>query len=79
MFNLPIGFGVVVSLRERDWTNSLREEEGDAKDFPAFLGFLRKLEQRPYFGLAFACVWWCLLSVQRLLAQGDSDLSFHVN
>lgn len=49
MFNLPIGFGVVVSLRERDWTNILQEEEGDAKDFPHQLlsGFLLKLEQKP--------------------------------
>lgn len=49
MFNLPIGFGVVVSLRERDWTNSLREEEGDAKDFPAFLGFLRQVGTETLF------------------------------
>lgn len=56
MFNLPIGFGVVVSLGERDWTNSLQEEEeeeeeeGDAKDFPHQLllgGFSLSWKQIP--------------------------------
>lgn len=55
MFNLPIGFGVVVSLRERDWTNILQEEEGDAKDFPAF-GVPPQVGTETPFGLAFACV-----------------------
>lgn len=48
MFNLPIGFGVVVSLPERDWTHILQEEEGDAKDFSCFLGILLKLQPRPF-------------------------------
>lgn len=52
-----LGFGVVVSLGERDWTNILQEEEGDAKDFPhqLLLGFLLKLEERP-FSFCFACL-----------------------
>lgn len=42
-----LGFGVVVSLGERDWTDILQEEEGDAKDFlhQLFLGFLHNLQE----------------------------------
>lgn len=80
MFNLPIGFGVVVSLGERDWTNILQEEEeGDAKDFPhqLLLGFLLKLEQKPL--LVWRLPVLCLRLVQRVLAQSDSELSFLVS
>lgn len=46
-WRLRPGFGVVVSLGERDWTNILQEKEGDAKDFPhqLLLGFLHNLEE----------------------------------
>lgn len=42
-----LGFGVIVSLRERDWTNILQNQQGDAKDFPhqLLLGFLHSSEE----------------------------------
>lgn len=45
-WRLRPGFGVVVSLGERDWTN-IQEEEGDAKDFPLqlLLGVLHNLRE----------------------------------
>lgn len=40
-----LGFGVVVSLGERDWISILQEQGSDAKDFPhqSLLGFLHNL------------------------------------
>lgn len=78
-WRLRPGFGVVVSLGERDWTNILQEEEADTKDFShqLFLGFLCKLKGRDPFRFALRVL--CLLLVQRLLSQGDSEVPFSVN
>lgn len=71
-WRLRPGFGVVVSLGERDWTNILQEEEGDAKDFPLqlLLGVLHNLGEGP-FSFCVACAYY---QCSDCCIQSDSEL-----